>query len=271
MEFAHRVNFSTLRNCKCDMDCLRLNHRLFFQFRKHFSFWCKCVLFLHHFSPLRDKLIVDLFLLCLLLQVGFHLRQICLQRSGFALCNRVNIYLNTCDVNAVLMKHIEKIIFSGGTGVFHNHIQIRIFLLDTPATASGYYHIHNLCIQTVLVYLRLYIGIYRLFYILCTLSVQTMKQFFCLCSEICNHIRIVLSEFCLLCFQICPFHFLRFFWKLLIIYKLHLRTRIYFALQIFVTIILLCDWWKAWFFQICNYHIHCSLNRNIRIVINTAI
>ena len=265
------MKFSTLRNGKCDMDCLWFNYRLFFQFRKHFFFWYKCVLFLHQFSPLRDKLIVDLLLLYLLLQVSFHLRKISLQCSGSALCNRVNIYLYACNINAVLMKHIEKVIFSGGACVFHNHIQIRIFLLNTSASAPGYHYIHDFRIQTVFINLRLHISIHCFFYIVRTLSVQTMKQFFCLCPEICNHIRIVLSEFCLLCFQICPFHFLRFFWKLLIIYNLHLRTRIYFALQIFVTIILLCDWWKAWFLQVCNYHIHCSLNRNIRVVINTAI
>ena len=211
MVFTHIMKFSTLRNRKCDMDCLRLNHRFFFQFRQHFFFWCKCVLFLHNFSALCDKLIIDLLLLCLLLQIGFYLRQICLQRSSFSLCNRVNIYLNTCDVNTILMKQIKKIIFSGGTDVFHNHIQIRIFLFDTSATAPGYNHIHNLCIQTVLIYLWLHIGIYHLFYVICTLSVQTMKQFLCLCPKICNHIRIVLSKFCLLCFQVCLFHFLCFF------------------------------------------------------------
>ena len=184
------------------MDGLRLNNRFICQFR----LLCRFL-----FPPLCYKLCIDLFLLCLLLQIGFYLRQICLQRSSFSFCNRVNIYLNTCDVNTILMKQIKKIIFSGGTDVFHNHIQIRIFLFDTSATAPGYNHIHNLCIQTVLIYLWLHIGIYHLFYVICTLSVQTMKQFLCLCPKICNHIRIVLSKFCLLCFQVCLFHFLCFF------------------------------------------------------------
>ena len=43
------------------------------------------------------------------------------------------------------------------------------------ASASGYHHINNLCIQSILVYLRLHIRIYRLFNIICTLSVKTMK------------------------------------------------------------------------------------------------
>ena len=38
MVFTHIVKFPTLRNGKCDMDCLWFNYRLFFQFRKHFFF-----------------------------------------------------------------------------------------------------------------------------------------------------------------------------------------------------------------------------------------
>jgi len=232
MIFSHIVKFATFCHCKCHMDGLRLNNRFLCQFRMLYRFL---------FQLLCYKLGVDLLLLCLLLQVSFHFRQISLQCSSPPLCDWVNIHLNPRNVNAVLMEHIEQIILPCRADVFHNHIQIRIFLLNTSASAPGYHYIHNLCIQTVLVNLRLYIGIYRFFYIVRTLSVQTMKQFFCLCPEICNHIRIVLSKFCLLCFQICLFHFLGFLRKFLKINNLCFGTCIHLALQKFITIILLCD------------------------------
>ena len=31
------------------------------------------------------------------------------------------------------------------------------------------------------------------------------------------------------------------------------------------------QYYRDEYLQVCNYHIHCSLNRNIRVVINTAI
>ena len=232
MVFTHIVKFATFCHCKCHMDGLRLNNRFICQFR----LLCRFL-----FPPLCYKLCIDLLLLCLLLQVSFHLWKISLQCSGSALCNRVNIYLYACNINAVLMKHIEKVIFSGGACVFHNHIQIRVFLLNTSASAPGYHYIHDFRIQTVFINLRLHISIHCFFYIVRTLSVQTMKQFFCLCPEICNHIRIVLSEFCLLCFQICLFHFLGFLRKFLKINNLCFGTCIHLALQKFITIILLCD------------------------------
>ena len=230
MIFAQIMKFATLCHHKCHMDGLRLNDRFICQFR----LLCRFL-----FPPLCYKLGIDLFLLCLLLQISFHFRQISLQCSGSSLCDRVNIYLDPCNVNAVLMEHIEQIILPGRAGVFHHHIQVRILQFYAPATASGYHYIHDFRIQTVFINLRLHISIHCLFNIFRTLSVQTVKQFFRLCPEISDHIRIIFDNFCLLCCQVSLFHFLGFFGKFLKIDNLRFRTCIHFSLQMLIPVILL--------------------------------
>ena len=201
MIFSHIVKFATFCHCKCHMDGLRLNNRFLCQFRMLYRFL---------FQLLCYKLGVDLLLLCLLLQVNFHLRKISLQCSGSSLCDRVNIHPDSRYVNAILMKHIKQIILPGRASVFHHHIQVRILLFHAPATASGYHYIHDFHIQTVFINLRLHISIHCLFNILCTLPVKAVKKLLCLCTEICNHIWIVLSKFCLSCFQFSLLHLFRF-------------------------------------------------------------
>ena len=106
-----------------------------------------------------DLLFFFLCLLCAFLlhggtfffKVGFHARKVLPKRSGLSFCDRVDVNFHAADAQTVLIKSVEQGILRFPAPVFHRHIKVRVFLLQTSASAPGHRHVHKLYIHAILV------------------------------------------------------------------------------------------------------------------------
>ena len=129
-----------------------------------------------------DCLLFFLYLFCIpllqgstfFLKVRFHSRKILPKRPGFSFCDRVDVNFHSADAETVLIKGVEQGIFPFPAPVFHDHIKVRIFLLQTSASAPGHRHIHKLYVHVILVYFGLQIGVYGKFYIFLCLPIDAI-------------------------------------------------------------------------------------------------
>ena len=92
-----------------------------------------------------------LFDLCrLICQILLHTRQIFCQGPRLLRADRIDIKLYLAKKHPLIMQDVKEIILPLLSGIRHNHIKIRVRILQSAAPASRYDHILDSHIQTVI-------------------------------------------------------------------------------------------------------------------------